>query len=124
MSPHAILVVDDDRLTRESLADILDDLGANTSLAVDGIQALAMVSNRLPDLVISDIDMPDISGFELLARMQRQAIATPMLLMSARADNDLRHQAGLAGAIGLLDKPVSVRPLAVMLHAALNWPSL
>ncbi len=123
MSTRAILVVDDDRLIRESLADILDDLGATTAQAEDGLQALEMVISSPPDMVISDIDMPDISGFELLARMHRQTITIPLLLMSARADDNLRHQAELAGAIGLLDKPVGVRPLASMLHSALNWPS-
>ncbi|TVR40117.1 MAG: response regulator [Planctomycetota bacterium] len=123
-SMNTILVVDDDRLLRESLIELLDDLGCHSLDAANGDSALALFDLHACDLVISDVDMPDMSGFELLARLrlpQRQrAQTTPLIFLSARADDQLSRAAHAAGAVGLFPKPVPVAGFTSALRGLLN----
>jgi len=120
MEAHSILVVDDDRWTRESLGEILDDLGYRVAMAERGVPALELLRERSSDLVLSDVDMPDISGFELLSRMRQERIGAPMVLISARSDASLGRAARQAGAAGMLPKPVQVDSLTTLVSRLLD----
>ena len=104
-----ILVVDDDRLLRESLMELISDLGCLGIDAADGNKALQLFMQHSFDLVVSDVDMPDMSGFELLARLQDLGSLAPLILVSARADEQLSQAAQTAGATCLFPKPVPVQ---------------
>ena len=119
MPTTSVIVVDDDRLTRESLCDVLSDLGCQVRDAAGGLLAWDSIRQRPTDMVVSDVDMPDISGFELLARLQGASITSPVILMSARADDDLRRRAHEAGAADLFAKPVSIRSFTNLVHQLL-----
>ncbi|HVH87778.1 MAG TPA: response regulator, partial [Terriglobales bacterium] len=67
-----ILVVDDDPSVRESVAMTLMAAGYDVVAAEDGFQALSQLRKKLPDVVLSDLDMPGMSGFELLSVMRRR----------------------------------------------------
>lgn len=108
MIPHSILVVDDNATLRISLCDMLSDCGSKVLSADCGLNALTLLRDPGCELVFSDVDMPDISGFELLARMHDQHITTPCVLMSARADSSLEEAAARAGAFAMLHKPVGI----------------
>ena len=108
MAQHSVLVVDDDSTLRNSLCDVFSDWGCRILSADCGLRALNILQEEECELIFSDVDMPDISGFELLARLQRQHIKTPYVLMSARADKQLEVAAYEAGAIAMLHKPVKL----------------
>ena len=120
MSSHSVIVVDDDRLVRESLCEVLGDLGCSVRDADGGLAALASIAREATDMVISDVDMPDISGFELLARLPGIRCTAPVILISARADAGLTASARAAGAAELLAKPVDIEPFTTLVSALLT----
>jgi CheY-like chemotaxis protein len=127
MHTHTILIADDDRLLRESLSEILSGLGCETHQVGTGSSAIHVLQSRPCDLLLSDIDMPDMSGFELLSWVHEHATfpdnpitaagwQLPVVLMSARADRELGRVALNAGARGLLSKPVEIGRLSTLVH--------
>ncbi len=105
MTVRSVLVADDDALVRESLCDLLTDLGCQAWPAADGGQAMRFLGQSPCDLVLSDVDMPDMTGFALLSWMhQHQRV--PAVLMSARGDAHLDREAKRAGALAFWTKPV------------------
>ncbi len=80
-----ILVVDDDAPVREILADQLAEAGYLVSTAEDGEEALAKVSSESPDLILLDVIMPNLDGFEVCRRLKsdEQTILTPVVRLGA-----------------------------------------
>jgi CheY-like chemotaxis protein len=77
-----ILVVDDDQSVRESLAMSLMAAGYDVVAAEDGFRALSQLRKKLPDVVLSDLDMPGMSGFELLSVVRRRFPQVSTIAMS------------------------------------------
>jgi CheY-like chemotaxis protein len=115
-----ILVVDDDAGTRLALAEILRDEHYDVAVAADGVAALELVGGFLPDLVLSDVEMPNLDGVELMRAMRRLHFMAPTILMTA---HELRQTEVIAalGAAALLTKPLDVndvlRSVARALHS-------
>ncbi len=109
--PYIVLIADDDRLVRESLGDAFDGFGWQVRTAACGGQAIEVLGQAHLDLLVSDIDMPDMTGFQLLSWVRAQAAQPPVVLMSARADAALGRTALADGAVALLAKPVEVARL-------------
>jgi CheY-like chemotaxis protein len=127
MHQHTILIADDDRLLRESLRDLLSGLGCNTHQACSGGSAIELLRSTPCDLLLSDIDMPDMSGFELMTWVHEHHMLMnnspsadgsplPVILMSARADDQLQRVAKRAGALTLLPKPVDIGRISLLVH--------
>ena len=114
MPTHArsLIVADDDRLVRETLCDLLEPFGFAARQAADGASAIRELGRGRCDLLLSDVDMPDMTGFQVLDWARAHPPAPPTVLMSARADADLGRAARDAGAITLLAKPVEITVLA------------
>jgi CheY-like chemotaxis protein len=117
MDPRTIIIADDDQLMRESLCDALNDLGCVTRAAGNGSEAIELLSSQRCDLLISDIHMPDMTGFQLLSWVQRHVPPLRSVLMSARADDELGRAAHSAGAIALLSKPVRIDSITTLFHS-------
>ena len=81
---YRILVVDDDPLVRETSAQVLTDQGHEVRTAGDGFEALIELRQALPDLVISDLSMPNMSGFELLSVIRRRFPHIPVIAISGQ----------------------------------------
>lgn len=113
--PHIVLIADDDRLVRESLGDAFDGLGWEVRTAACGGQAIQVLERGRLDLLVSDVDMPDMTGFQLLSWVRAHAPQPPVVLMSARADESLGRTALADGALALLPKPVEVARLSSVL---------
>lgn len=109
-----VLVVDDDELTREILATILDLEEFEVDLAEDGEQALAAVAAGPPDVVVLDVMMPGLDGFEVLRRLRADEATAhlPVILLTARDTAEDRRAGEEAGADAYLTKPFS--PLALI----------
>ncbi|WP_367597873.1 sigma-54-dependent transcriptional regulator [Pseudomonas fulva] len=115
-----VLLVEDDRVLREALADTLD-LGGFAYKAVDSAeQALKVVHEEPFNLVISDVNMPGMDGHQLLAQLRRQQPQLPVLLMTAHAAVERAVEAIRQGAVDYLVKPFEPKALLnlVQRHAA------
>ncbi len=108
MTARHILIADDDRHLRDSLCEVLVDAGWMPTPAGCGSQAIAFLERGPFDLLLSDVDMPDMTGFQLLAWAREHRHPEPAVLMSARANAELASAATRAGAITLLPKPVGI----------------
>jgi CheY-like chemotaxis protein len=80
---RSILVVDDDHAIATVLADVLDELGYCVRATFDGATALQEIERGPPDLVISDVMMPQLDGVTLTKELRAQGLLMPVVLMSA-----------------------------------------
>ena len=79
---HEILIVDDDDGVRNSLGLVLQMAGYEVSLAINGFDALLQLKRRIPSIVLSDLNMPEMSGFELLSVVRRRFPQISVIAMS------------------------------------------
>jgi chemotaxis protein histidine kinase CheA/ActR/RegA family two-component response regulator len=103
-----ILVVDDSISVRKVVARLLRALGHEVEEVSDGLEALGRLRANAYALVISDLEMPRMDGFELLAELSRLAISqsTPVIIASTRSDPETRRKALGLGARAFLPKPI------------------
>ena len=118
-----ILIVDDDRSLLELLTDYLGRLGHEIRGVPDGQQALACFDDPPPELVLLDVTMPGLDGWQVLARI-RAASQVPVIMLTARGEEPevLRGFAG--GADDYVTKPFSFAQLAARIKAVLDRVSL
>ncbi len=120
-----VLVVDDVTENRTLLAEALTRLGFDVYQAACGYDALAQAQSLLPDLVLMDIVMPDISGLEVIRRLRKLPVCdtVPVIAVSASASAEVQANTLAAGANAFLPKPVSLKDLTAcsgeLLH--LSW---
>ncbi len=115
-----ILVVDDDQAVRDSLRRALVLEGYEVDLAANGTEALRILSQRAPDAVILDLQMPDIDGLEVCRRLRSLGDMTPVLMLTARGAVDDRVEGLDAGADDYMPKPFDLAELFARLRALLR----
>lgn len=118
-----ILYVEDDRETATLIAEDLTDRGYEVVLAYDGRKGLEACQSSRPDLVLADINMPGMSGFELLERLaglEGGFGATPLVFLTALSDRDNELRAWRLGADDYVTKPVDFEVLAAVIAARLR----
>jgi two-component system OmpR family response regulator len=115
-----ILIVDDEAGVRELLGDALRIAGFETSTAADGMSALTAIRNKKPDLLIIDINMPLMDGFELVERLRSTGDNTPALMLSARADRADVTRGLTLGADDYVTKPFGLEELLLRVKAILR----
>jgi CheY-like chemotaxis protein len=103
-----LLVVEDDREMRSLICDELWDLGLQIKEAADGDEALQMVLDSQPDLILTDLRMP-AGGFDYVARLRTLAPACPIILMTAFGDANTKAEALQRGVAAYFDKPVRMQ---------------
>ncbi|AXK73209.1 response regulator [Lysobacter sp. TY2-98] len=118
---YRVLVVDDNADMRAYLERLLTPLYDVVTCA-NGLDALAQVHARRPDLILSDVMMPGIDGFELLRRLRDDddTAALPLILLSARAGEEARLEGLQAGADDYLTKPFQARELIARVQGVLQ----
>ncbi len=114
-----ILVVDDEEKMRRLVRMNLELEGYRVIEAEDGLKALEMVREHLPDLVILDVQMPNLDGFETL-KMIREVSDVPVIMLTVRADEEDRVFGLDLGADDYLGKPFSPRELSSRIRAVLR----
>lgn len=119
-----VLVVDDDTLMREILKAILRDEGFGLfGEAKDGVSALAQLERGKPDLVCLDVNMPGMSGLDVLKAMQARVPGMPVLMVTGDASMNTVREAVSLGAVGYLIKPFNAKRVVDSLNAALKTGS-
>jgi CheY-like chemotaxis protein len=112
----SVLVVDDNHLLAENLAEILEDEGCEVALANSGEEALEIADARHFDLVLTDIRMPGINGVELVRRLSALDPRAKFLLMTAYTSDSLLREAQTLGVVrAVLAKPLAIQQLLAML---------
>jgi len=117
-----ILCIEDDRETAALIAEELVDRGYEVTVAHDGREGLAAILRTMPDLVLSDISMPVMSGFELLERLTALAprfAHMPFVFLTALTDRDNELKGRQLGADDYVTKPIDFELLAIIITARL-----
>jgi DNA-binding response OmpR family regulator len=132
--PKKILCIEDDRETASLIAEELADRGYDVKLAYDGREGFAAILTTMPDLVLSDISMPVMSGFELLERLTALAPRfrnMPFVFLTALTDRDTELKGRQLGADDYVTKPIDFDLLDTIIVARLAgvarnelWPKL
>ncbi|MBD2385209.1 response regulator transcription factor [Cylindrospermum sp. FACHB-282] len=120
--PLTILVVDDDLGTRLSISDYLELSGYSVITADDGQEGLAMVEKYHPDLIVTDIVMPRMNGYELVRRVRQQPAfrLLPVILLTARTKTQERILGYQSGCDLYLPKPFELEELAAAIRNLLE----
>lgn len=118
-----ILLVDDELLITDSLSYSLKREGFEVEAVADGISALEAVEKLKPDLIVLDLMLPDISGFEVCRRL-RTFTTTPVIMLTARGEEIDRVLGLEVGADDYLAKPFSFRELLARVQAMLRRVAL
>ena len=121
-APARILCIEDDRETAALIAEELVDRGYEVSLAHDGREGLSAILRTMPDLVLSDISMPAMSGFGLLESLIALAprfSKMPFVFLTALTDRDNELKGRQLGADDYVTKPIDFELLATIITARL-----
>ena len=116
MSIQQILVVDDDKLSREFLVEAVKSLGFQVSVATSGDDGLERVRNSPPDLVLTDLRMPGMDGLALVERLAKDAPGLPVVMVTAHGTVETAVQAMRLGAIDFLLKPCTPAALELVIQ--------
>jgi putative two-component system response regulator len=119
---HQVLVVDDDPAVRKLHADFLEGAGYEVDLAADGREGLARVEARLPDLVLLDLDMPLVNGYEVCRRLKAESRTRliPVIVLTGHTASEARLQAWELGADDFLTKPFRLAEVLTRCRALLR----
>jgi two-component system, NtrC family, response regulator AtoC len=115
-----ILIVDDDKDTQAQLREILSREGYDIDTAANGQAALEVATRRAPDLVMSDINMPELDGLSLLGELRSRGYDMPVILMTAYGSLKTAVDGIRAGAFDYLSKPFIVNDVRLVVRRALE----
>jgi len=119
MDRRLILIVDDESDLRTMLSSYLDAEGFDVVEAIDGDQALEQIDSTGPDLVVLDVGLPGMDGFEVLRRV-RQVSEVPVIMLTAHAEEVDRIVGLTVGADDYVTKPFSPREVIARISAVLR----
>jgi two-component system response regulator AtoC len=110
-----VLIVDDNKDLLEVITDLLELYGYEVYIAEGGQEALDIMRKRNISAVVSDIRMPGMDGFYLMADIKNRFPGTPVVLMTGFSPNDTRELAFSKGADAFIAKPFHIRELSNIL---------
>ena len=120
MTGASVLIVEDDRALLRGLADNFDLAGYRVSVARDGEAGLASALRDLPDLVILDIMLPRLDGYEVCRRIREAGLDMPILMLTAKGQEEDVVRGLNLGADDYVTKPFSIKELLARCHAFLR----
>lgn len=117
MSKPVVLLIDDERAYAEVIRDALESYGIEVRLAHNAMEALEVYQQKIPDLILLDVMMPEIDGLTLLKwlREHSEKERIPIHIVSAKAQEKDRDAAIKAGADGFLAKPFTIDELKALI---------
>lgn len=113
MLTETILIVEDEEAIRDSLVALLELHNYQTLVSINGAQGLELAKQHIPDLIISDVIMPQMSGFELLSELRNntETELIPIIMLTAKADLESKLQGLELGADDYITKPFEFKEL-------------
>jgi two-component system response regulator ResD len=117
---ESVLVVDDDPTVTEIVAAYLDQAGFSPLVATDGSRALELDTEHDPDLIVLDLMMPGIDGLEVCRRVRLRRPRVPIVMVTARGEEDDRIAGLEAGADDYVVKPFSPKELVLRVRSVLR----
>ncbi len=124
MAGERILIVDDEKAIRTTLAAVLGDEGYRTVAVASGAEALVRIGEQVPDLVILDIWLPEMDGIETLAELKRQWPELPVVMISGHGTIETAVKATKLGAYDFIEKPLSLEKTLLVVDRALEHARL
>jgi DNA-binding response OmpR family regulator len=118
---NRLLIIDDSPDIRDTLRDFFEMNGYRVQTAMDGEEGLAtLLEEETPDLVILDVHMPRLDGFTFLKEMKRQGIRVPVVMLTARGDQDSMLSGFDLGVTDYITKPFNPDVLLAKIRAILR----
>jgi putative nucleotidyltransferase with HDIG domain len=111
-----VLIVDDDHLVRDALRFALEDAGYDVWAVAHGADALAVLESQVVDIVLSDIFMPGMNGFELLKQIRQRRPDVPVILVTGFGNIEMARQALKEGATDFITKPYNVSEIPILIE--------
>ncbi|MEV0614497.1 response regulator transcription factor [Nonomuraea sp. NPDC050404] len=115
-----LLIVEDDPNILELLAASLRFAGFDVTTAKSGLDAVAAVQRHRPDLVVLDVMLPDLDGFEIVRRMRGGGLHTPVVFLTARDETEDKIRGLTLGGDDYVTKPFSLEEVVARIHAVLR----
>jgi CheY-like chemotaxis protein len=115
-----ILVVEDEIVTQRLMRKILEERGYEVVVAADGVEALMTLSNMKFDLIVCDINMPNMDGFKLLEFLNQKDILIPVIFVTVREDVEDEIKGLALGAKDYIRKPINRDLLLLRIRKALD----
>ena len=120
MSNQRVLIVDDEESARHGLKELIARWGYEAETAADGLIALQRVDNFSPSVVITDVIMPNLDGFQLLSRLRQSHPEILVVLLTGQGSVDAAiRSVKEEGAFYYFEKPVDMRSLQLVLKKAI-----
>lgn len=119
-APRWIAVVDDDPSVLKALRRLLRARALDARTYGSGQEFLAALPDGLPDCLVVDLQMPEMSGMELQQHLARQGIRIPTIVITAHGDAGVRERCEAVGAIAFLLKPLQDTALLAAIHKAIG----
>ena len=116
----SILVVDDEESLTDLVSSALRFAGYDVSAVDNGFDALRAVKHHMPDLIVLDVNMPEMDGFEVCRRLRRDGNTVPVIFLTARDDIDDMRTGFRQGGDDYLTKPFSLEELGLRIEALLR----
>lgn len=115
-----VLIIDDSGFQRKMISDILEEEGYTVIPSVDGNSGYAIALEESPDLIICDLLMPDLDGYEFLKKTNENGIAIPVVVLTSDIQLTTRKICLELGAVDVLHKPVKRITLIPAIQEALR----
>ncbi|MDD8012379.1 MAG: response regulator transcription factor [Acidobacteriota bacterium] len=119
-----ILIIEDDNTLQQGLAETLQFHGFETIRTRDGLSGLKLVEQQRPDLIVLDIMLPGVDGYEVCKQVRRHDEKTPILMLTARDRENDKLRGFELGADDYLTKPFSLKELVARVQALLKRTAL
>lgn len=115
-----ILVVEDDQAIGDVIQVCLRQLGLENHLCVNGVEALSFIEHQQPDLILLDIGLPQMNGWEVMHHMRNAGIDIPVIILTAYGDVDNQAMAHKMGVEIFLKKPVVLKELQTAIQRVIS----
>jgi two-component system, chemotaxis family, chemotaxis protein CheY len=114
-----VLIIDDSSFQRRILSSLLEGLGHTVLTAVNGREGLYTAVREKPDLIITDLLMPDLDGFAFLREAKTAGVTMPVLILTSDIQTATKNKCLALGAAGVMNKPVKKESLSRMVQQVL-----